>query len=80
MEKWVLSFLLPFILKGFIISENPILLPSLKYEYITNFLSFNPWVSFDDLNLKRLSDLPELPDPVDNIIQDENHQTIPQAV
>ena len=34
----------------------------------------------DDLNLKRLSDLPELPDPVDNIIQDEDHQTIPQAV
>ena len=34
----------------------------------------------DDLNLKRLSDLPELPDPVDNIVQDEDHQTIPQAV
>jgi segregation and condensation protein B len=34
----------------------------------------------DDLNLKRLSDLPELPDPVDNIIHDEDHQTIPQAV
>ena len=27
----------------------------------------------DDLNLKRLSDLPELPDPVDNIVQDEDH-------
>ena len=34
----------------------------------------------DDLNLKGLSDLPQLPDPVDNIVQDEDHQTIPQAV
>ena len=34
----------------------------------------------DDLNLKRLSDLPDLPDPIDNIVQDEDHQTIPQAV
>ena len=34
----------------------------------------------DDLNLKRLSDLPELPDPADNIVQDDDHQTIPQAV
>jgi segregation and condensation protein B len=34
----------------------------------------------DDLNLKRLSDLPELPDPVDNIVKDEDHQNIPQAV
>src|SRR6056300_631290 len=33
----------------------------------------------DDLNLKKLSDLPELPDPVDNIIQDEDHQIMPQA-
>ena len=34
----------------------------------------------NDLNLKRLSDLPELPDPLDNIVQDEDHQTISQAV
>ena len=34
----------------------------------------------DDLNLKRLSDLPDLPDPEDNIVQDEGYQTIPQAV